>query len=250
MEKENKVVPISQLIAKVRNSHQKTGLAEINLADPIAYKEHSLLIKEIGNSILLNQGKEFIIDDNNKLVLKYLLYYFNNQSILSDIFPIENYSNDKNILLCGQPGTGKTLIFQIFNQYLRLTKNENIFTDVSITQMMNYYKMNNHLNKYTYNEAEEGNSIYGSKFEGSPIALCMNDILGLDKQLHFGTDIQIFINDFIFSRYEIWQQQKVKTHATHNLTKQEVNDILKDNRLIDRMKMFNVIFLGGESKRK
>lgn len=187
--------------------------------------------------------RAFDIDENNEKVLKFLLLYFNNNIQAEGVFPDRCYKIHKNILLVGEPGTGKTLLMQIFSEYLKLTNNSNFFYNLSVTQMMNYYKMNGHIDRYTYNE-EAGKGI-----EGQPFNVCLNDVgLQTENQRHYGTDLDLVIDEFLYARYEIYQNQYTKYHMTSNL---DVDDFTKrfENRLIDRFKSFNVVALTGKSRR-
>ena len=76
-----------------------------------------------------------------------MTYYFNNCILAENVFPDEDYKLHKNILLVGEPGTGKTMIMQIFSDYLRATNNENYFRNISMTQLMNYHKVYGHIDK-------------------------------------------------------------------------------------------------------
>jgi len=203
------------------------------------------MIGDLGNNYMLREHKKFEIDDYNKNVLKFLLYYFNNCQLAESVFPKENYKNYKNLLIIGEPGTGKTLIMQIFSDYLKITKNTNYYKNISITQMMNYYKLNNHIDQYTYNELANKKA-----FEGSPVNVCLNDLgLKTEEQKSYGTTLTQVTDEFLFARYEIYQQCGIKYHFTSNLS---VNDLKKrfEGRLIDRFKSFNVIELHGGSRRK
>lgn len=188
--------------------------------------------------------RTFNIDENNEKVLKFLLLYFNNNIQAEGVFPDRCYKIHKNILLVGEPGTGKTLLMQIFSEYLKLTNNSNFFYNLSVTQMMNYYKMNGHIDRYTYNE-EAGKGC----IEGQPFNVCLNDVgLQTENQRHYGTDLDLVIDEFLYARYEIYQNQYIKYHMTSNL---DVDDFTKrfENRLIDRFKSFNVVALTGRSRR-
>jgi len=204
------------------------------------YNLHGNIIEEIGNILLNKEGKEFIIDDNNKSILRFLLYYFNDCELFSTIFPDKKYSLNNQILLCGKPGTGKTMIMQIFSEYLKATDNQKAYNCTSISKMLNYYKINNHLDKYTYNENAGG-------FEGKPSSYCVNDI-GLDSYKHFGTDVKIFVDEFLHSRNEIFIETGKACHITTNLSSLQINTKF-DERLIDRFKTYNIIHLTGESRR-
>ncbi len=133
---------------------------------------------------------------------------------------------------------------QIFSDYLRETKNPNFFHNLSLTQMVNYYKINGHIDRYTFNEQRN------DSFDGVPFNICLNDIgLRADKQKHFGTDIELIIEDFLFARYEIFQNYRMNYHLTSNLSAADFKKRYEE-RIVDRFKSFNVIPLLGKSRRK
>lgn len=132
---------------------------------------------------------------------------------------------------------------QVFSLYLKLTGNPNTFFNVSVTEMINYYKVYNHLDKYTFNELNSER-----KFNGNPVNLCLND-LGLSTHLHFGVDTKVLIDDFLYSRYELYMNHYKMAHITTNLSVAELKKVF-DYRLADRFRSYNIIDLGGESRRK
>ncbi len=218
--------------------------ASVDLSDKTTFKHHAYLVKQCGDEILAKEFKEFMVDDDNIKVFHFLLYYFNNNKKAEEIFPDKNYKIHKNLMICGTVGAGKTLIMQAFAEYLKRTRNPNSFQNLSVTQMINYYKIHGHLDKYTYNET-------GAKeFDGKPYNVCLNDI-GLQTHLHFGTDTKVLVNDFFHARNELWAQSGKFAHITTNLSATEVKKLFDDEhgRLADRFKTYNVINLKGESRR-
>lgn len=198
----------------------------------------------IGNNYMAREFREFSVDDNNRNILKFLVYYFNDSTKCESVFPEQEYKAHKNLLLVGDPGTGKTIIMQIFSDYLRLTENPNQFYNLSVTQMMNYYKIKGHIDRYTYNEEIAKGSI-----EGNPFNICLNDIgLETENQKSYGTSLDSVIDEFLYARYEIYQNQFKKYHITSNLNIEEFKNRFGD-RLVDRFKSFNVIPLPGSSRR-
>lgn len=206
------------------------------------YQLHSRLVVKCANAVLAKQGRKFVIDDNNRDVLRFLLYYFNNCDKALEIFP--QCDLNKCIFLFGKAGVGKTVIMDSFSLYLKETKNPRAFYSTSQTQMLNYYRQHNSIDKFTFNENNT------KSFEGEPVNICLND-LGLKTQKFYGTDMQMLIEEFLYARYEIWTSQGKFVHITTNLDRQDITDLFKDNfeRLTDRLKMFNVIPINGESRR-
>ena len=230
-----------------RRKHRKIILRgfKYNLEDPDQYRVHAELIKGIGDNYMLREFTDYQVDDHNRKVLQFLTYYFNGCKLAEQVFPSENYKIHKNILLIGEPGTGKTMIMQIFADYLRITENENRFQNISMTQLMNYYKINGHIDRYTFNELADPKA-----YEGSPFNVCLNDLgLMTEAQKSFGTTLTQVTDEFLFARYEIYQQYNKRYHITSNLTVKDLKGRFED-RLIDRFKSFNIIELRGESRRK
>jgi len=207
------------------------------------YNIHAILIKDIGDTLLENEGKEFVVDENNRMILRFLLFYFNRMKECETIFPGENHSIKKNLLLIGPPGTGKTLIMQLFSEYLKRSNSELNYRNIGATEILNYQKMNGHINLFTYN-------IQDSKtFEGKPVNLCINDIgTDTENQKSYGTELSTIIDEFLYARYEIWLNKGKMYHITTNMDPGDFKQTY-DSRLVDRMKAFNVLKLTGNSRR-
>ena len=216
-----------------------------DLSDAEIYNIHTNLLLNCANSILKRQNRTMIVDEYNRDTLRFLLYYFNNCPLALEVFPDADYSLKKNIFLYGAVGVGKTLIMDAFSMYLRQTANPRFFYNISQTQMLNYYKQYNSIDKFTFNQ--ESNS---KSFDGNPVNLCINDI-GLQTSKFYGQDTKAIIDDFIYSRYEIWASQGKQVHITTNLDKDAIKQMFYDEygRIADRFKMFNLLPLGGISKR-
>lgn len=220
-----------------------------DLTDPDIYSWHSSLLVRVAEDVCLRQQRrKFEIDDDNRQLLRFLLYYFNDCELALEVFPDKHYKLEKNLLIIGNAGVGKTLLMQIFSEYLRRTNNPNFFYNLSVTQMVNYYTIHKNLDRYTYNEEA------GGGFEGKPLNVCLNDI-GLRSRLHYGQDTAILTEDFLHARNEIWTQTGADTrkfaHLTTNLSISELTAKFSDehNRLVDRFKTYNVIELKGTSRR-
>lgn len=220
-----------------------------DLTDHEEYNVHADMVLEMGNNYMLREFSQFVVDEHNKNVLRFLLYYFNNCPLAETVFPNEDYKIHKNILLIGEPGTGKTMLMQIFADYLQATQNDNQFRNISMTQLMNYQKIFGHIDKYTYNELKgaSGQEAYDCV---DPYNICLNDLgIATEQQKSFGTLLTQVTDEFLFARYEIYQQYGKRYHITSNLTVKELKKRF-EGRLQDRFKAFNVIELHGGSRRR
>lgn len=241
-----KVQNIANLILRDLRKHKSEF---DDLTNPDVFHAHSQLLIYIANSVCLApQNRRFVIDDDNKQILRFLLYYFNNCQLAEEVFPEAHYKLHKNLLIMGNAGTGKTLLMQIFSEYLRATKNPNFFYNVSVTQMTNYFTMHNNIDRYTYNEENS------TGFKPSPVNVCLNDI-GVENRPFYGIDTRTIVEDFLHARNEIWTMTAIDgrkfAHLTTNLTVKQLKEVFADDfgRIIDRFKTYNIIKLTGESRR-
>lgn len=239
---------LNKIYAKVLSDERKSERQYPDMSHEPTFQLHSRLIIEIANRICLKpQHRRIILDERNKNILRFLLFYFNNSPRIEEVFPSKGYKLDKAIMLVGDVGVGKTIIMQIFSEYLKRTENPNAFYNVSVTQMVNYYTIHNNLDRYTYNEMDNPHL-----FEGSPVNLCLNDIGLQNGKKFYGTDLSVLTDDFLHARYEIWSQYGKKAHLTTNLSTDELKQNYSDDfggRLIDRFKAYNIIYMTGESRR-
>ena len=231
---------VQQVLLDARRAERECHTLE----DDKTFQWHARLTVLIANKLLLPQRRKFVIDEHNKDVLRFLLYYFNGSPLAEQVFPEAKYKLHKNLLIMGGVGTGKTLMMQIFSEYLRYTNNPRFFHCMSVTQMVNYYTIHNNLDRYTYNEENS------KGFKPEPFNICLNDI-GVQSKTYFGMDTQLLTNEFLHARNEIWTQLGNTAHLTTNLTIKQLEEKFADGfgRLIDRFKTYNVIKLTGESRR-
>lgn len=239
------------LIVAARREQNKAQSETADLTDHNTYCAHANFLVYVANEIVLKpQNRRFEIDERNKDVIRFLLYYFNGCQLAEKVFPDRGYKLHKNIMLQGKKGAGKTLLMQIFSEYLLRTKNPRYFVNVSVTQMVNHFSLYNNIDLYTYNEE-------GSKgFKINPHNLCLNDI-GVENRPFYGIDTLTVVSDFLHARNELWANQSIAdrkfAHLTTNLDNAKLTAMFnaKDvyGRLVDRFKTYNVIPLAGESRR-
>jgi hypothetical protein len=234
--------PITLLLPKMLRPSEITK-GDSDSQEKKDINEHIMIVKNIANAIMAKEDRKFEIDEHNKKVLMFLLLYFNRDKQAEEVFPEENYKIHKPLMLMGKPGVGKTVLMDIFGRYLKFTKNPNLFYNTSVTEIINYYKVNNHIDRYTFNYKG-----FDNRPAGYPVNLCLND-LGLRTHMHFGVDTKVFIDDFLYARNEIFIYYKKMAHITTNLDVNELKEAF-DYRLAERFKCYNIIDLGGESRRK
>lgn len=238
---------VHKLLQGVCKDEAQRRAAFPDLTSEPNFRAHWWLMTEVATRICLGpQQRKFVVDDDNRQLLRFMLHYFNNSPRALEVWPERRYKLEKPLLLIGKPGTGKTLLMQVMSEYLRRTGSPNAFFNVSSTQMVNYYSLHNSLDKFTYNE--EGAQ---GKFEGDPYNLCLND-LGVVNRKFYGVDTKTLTEDFLHARNEIWVNTGRRAHLTTNLTRKELAKEYADNvggRLVDRFKAYNIIEMTGESRR-
>lgn len=232
---------------KVHHDIEKARLASFDLQDEGIYKAHANLLLYIANNIVLaRQRRQFVIDDNNRSVIRFLLYYFNGCPLAEEVFPGRGYKLHKNIMLQGGVGVGKTMLMQVFSEYLMRIRSPRFFYNLSVTQMVNYYTLHNNLDRFTFNEEENRG------FQCTPVNICLNDI-GIQDKTFFGMDTGLLTDEFLHARNEIWTQYGKCAHLTTNLDDKALRKRFERNdgfgRLIDRFKTYNIIPMGGVSRR-
>ena len=240
-------VALHDVAVKVRKDIEKVQLASYDLQDEGTYKAHANLLLYIANNVVLaRQRRQFVIDENNRDIIRFLLYYFNGCPLAEEVFPGRGYKLHKNVMLQGGVGVGKTLLMQIFSEYLMRICSPRFFHNLSVTQMVNYYTLHNNLDRFTFNEEEN------KGFQCTPANICLNDI-GIQDKTFFGMDTGLLTDEFLHARNEIWTQYGKCAHLTTNLDDKALRKRFERNdgfgRLVDRFKTYNIIPMGGISRR-
>ncbi len=239
------IVMLNRGIDEAKKAMRKEAMLSAQLENEEIFQAHARMLMWIANNVVLaNQRRQFVVDDHNRSILRFLLYYFNGCAKAEEVFPDRDYKLHKNIMLMGEVGTGKTLLMQIFSEYLHYTHNPRAFYNLSVTQMVNYYTLHNNLDRYTYYEEENRG------FQCTPVNICLNDI-GTDSITFFGMDTKLLTNQFLHARNDIWVHYGKFAHVTTNLTVQQLKEEYKDGfgRLVDRFKTYNIVPVGGKSRR-
>ena len=241
-------VEISNVIKQADQDRQKAMRAFPDMSDQAVYSLHSKLFLHIANEIVIApQRRKFIVDDNNRDILHFLLLYFNNSPLCEDVFPGRGYKLHKNIMLQGAPGCGKTMLMQCFSEYLRRINSPRFFHNLSVTQMVNYYTIHNNFDRYTFFEEN------GQGFMPRPENICLNDVGLNDDKVFYGMNTSVLTDDFLLARNDIWTAYDKFAHITTNLDNEALEKRFtrgdQYGRLVDRFKTYNVIPLTGASRR-
>lgn len=239
---------LTNVVKKAEEDKQKSQEAYPDLTDNTVYEMHSRLFMYIANNIVMaSQHREFVIDDDNRLVIRFLLYYFNNCPLAEDVFPGRGYKLHKNIMLQGGLGVGKTMIMQCFSEYLKRINSPRFFHNLSVTQMVNYYTIHNNFDSYTFYEEDS------KGFMPKPENVCLNDVGLNDDKIFYGMNTSVLTDDFLLARNDIWAGWDKFAHITTNLDEKALIARFtkgdKYGRLVDRFKTYNVIPVTGKSRR-
>ncbi|WP_417372099.1 ATPase [Gelidibacter japonicus] len=195
----------------------------------IQYDFKSILIYLDAKGKLLF-GKNFKIYEEDEVVLYKLCIYF-----IRDFEACEklNIDPNKGILLSGPVGCGKTSLMKLLRHIVPHHKPYELIPARNITFAFN--------NIGFKTIQEYGNSNF----------YCFDDLGVETTGRHFGKDCNV-MGEILLSRYDLFLQRKIRTHATTNLNAQELEERY-GNRVRSRMRqLFNLIAFNEQSidKRK
>jgi len=175
-------------------------------------------------------GKTYIIPENRKNIITNLLKYFTGNKCDFDL--------NKGIYLYGNYGVGKSALMSIIQKTIAICFpfSGNGFMIKSLEDIIDIYKKDGNLDVVTY------------RINDTPKHLCINEFgKDIDDKI-YGTSARQIIHSLFMLRYQLYQENKILTHATSNYMpgKIDVEPIVMD-RMIE---MFNFIEITGDSFRK
>ena len=164
-------------------------------------------------------GKNFKIYKKDKKILLKLCSYFIRDKATCDNFGIDI---QKGLLLSGPVGCGKTSLMKLLRHLVPAQRPYEMIPCRNVTFSFN------HLGYKTIEDYGE------SSF------FCFDDMGVEPMGRHYGKDCNV-IGEILLSRYDLFLETKLKTHATTNLNAEELEERY-GNRVRSRMReLFNLI---------
>ena len=173
-------------------------------------------------------GQQFKIYKEDRDILYKLCLYFIQDRIACKELGIDI---DKGILLSGPVGCGKTSLIRLLKHLVPHRK------PYEVVPTRNIVFGFNHLGYKTIEDY--GNTQF----------FCFDD-LGVEPMgRHYGKDCNV-MGEILLSRYDLFLEKKIKTHATTNLNAAELEERY-GNRIRSRMRqLFNLVAFGKRSRDK
>jgi ABC-type cobalamin/Fe3+-siderophores transport system ATPase subunit len=156
----------------------------------------------------------------------------------------EGYGIDlkKGIMLCGPVGCGKTTV--MFLMRLFLPESEQ-YTMVSTRDVGLEYQREG----YTVIEKYSSRSFFSRQGDIRPKTYCFDD-LGLEPgHTYFGNDTNVMA-EILLGRYPLAIHQRMKTHATTNLSAEELEAIYGNRVRSSMRELFNLIAFNPDAPDK
>lgn len=184
-------------------------------------------------------GNAFTISDDDRGIIFGLLAWFLNDELVAEEMGIDLR---KGILLSGPIGCGKTTLMKIMRQMPFKRRNYSIISSREIVSefMLNGYEV---LETYSRGILRDHERI--------PRNFCFDDLGAETTSKYFGNECNVMA-EILLTRYDLYKDQGIITHATTNLTADEL-EFAYGNRLRSRMReMFNLFGYeeNSEDKRK
>ena len=243
-------------------------IAGAKLVNPLAnitkrYPEEAIAgafkyFESIASTIVAQQGDTFAKDERTANLYYFVVAYLHRwtghfakaTAELRRLGMIQESYIDRPLCIIGDKGVGKTLLMLTASTYAEeLALWDRWFISTSAQELLNHFRVNSNLDFYTYNAKGE-QAIQGYSFTSGVNSVCLND-LGIElesKQQHYGTDLRSVVEEFLMSRYELYQSRGSMCHVTTNLDLDKLSAEYPP-RLVDRLKQYNFIFWRGLSKR-
>ena len=211
-----------------------TPIGEFSSLSNVIQFEQCIAFLERGGKITF--GSHFHIHPSDYKTVFLLLIYF-----YRDLENADRFSLDlrKGILLQGPVGCGKTSLLYLLRFMLPKDEQYSIVSarDVGLEFIRDGFGV---VEKYSSKSFVNIDQVL------RPKAYCFDD-LGLESSFkHYGNEVNV-LGEILLSRYPLFTYQKMKTHATTNLSSAQLEKAY-GNRVRSRMReMFNLISFDPKS---
>lgn len=184
-------------------------------------------------------GSHFkIFREDHELILKLLVYAIEDEKSCSG----KNIKLHKGILLTGPIGCGKTSLMKLINYFFPALKQYPIKSSREISfefEKEGYKVIHRYGNGFVH-------SMNGRLRSG---IICFDDLGVEQSQKYYGNECNVMA-EILLSRYDLFIQKKILTHATTNLSASELESIY-GNRVRSRLReMFNLVAFDKNARDK
>jgi DNA replication protein DnaC len=235
---QNQQPQLSQVKLKI------SDLSSYDIAKKIFWKHANILAKKELKS-------EFEFDsENNTTVAAFVAYFTNNFE------EMQKYQIDprKGIMIFGNPGSGKSMLFRILRSCLqsetvveigeREFKERSFFQKSSLLtceHMAKLYMAKGEVELHKYGQ----NAVITINGDTHCHNACFDDLGAEEIRNNFGNLKEVMV-DLIVERYDLFLQYGLKTHFTTNLDPTQIKKRYKD-RVSSRLRqMCNLLAIGTE----
>lgn len=228
--------------------NRKLSLSRIAQYNPIGHIDINWNYHSNGIlQILKDKQPNYELTEVHKIALKYFLQHFTGmKEFESNVFSNgKNGDLNKGILLIGNVGSGKSLIFEVFKQYTLEVIKRNGFIHRYASEIID------EVGTYGVTVLDEYfHNFQGDNKQPKPMTVYIDDLWNQrDEVNNYGTKINV-MEKLMDIRYNVYQRYNVRTYASTNMYFKDLKEIRIDKRVLSRMyEMFNVLELNSKNFR-
>lgn len=200
--------------------------------------------------------EDFVIDDENReQVAAFVAYFSNDHETMIKL----GVDSRKGIMLIGNPGSGKSMLFRIMRDILKSDKiAKSGERDIPLKHFYRKFDLYTceHMGKLYMAQGEQSLAPFGRNaviFDGKEVInlkhVCFDDLGNEEIRNNYGNKKEVMV-DIISERYDLFLEYGLLTHFTSNLTADEISDRYSD-RIRSRLRqMCNIITIGNTKNYK